>query len=331
VGVDDSFFDLGGDSLSAMRLVAGIGAAVGVDVGVRVVFEAPTVAGLARRILLERAPESTDPFNVVLPIRPEGTEPAVWCVHPAIGLSWSFWPLVRHLSGRPIYGLQAQGWDQTTPLATSVPAIVDDYLERILEVQQRGPFVLLGWSFGGVVAHAMAAELTRRGHDVALLALAASYPAPLAEIPGSDEYIAEEDVISLVRQKAEERWGNVLDNPDYNGLEKTGAAIAKNNVELLQGFTSPVYAGPAVLIIPTVDDPWSPQQYAAAWAPHLSGTVPLHLIETTHEGIGEPESMTVIGQILDRTLAMDSPFGDNASGSAGSAPHTPPDGSAPQP
>jgi acyl carrier protein len=132
VGIDDSFFDLGGHSVSATQLVARARAELGLEVPLRVVLEAPTVAGLSEWLSHDRECESVDPFGVVLPLRLSGSKPPLWCVHPGGGVSWSYWGLIGHLQDRPIYGLQARGLDGTTSLATSVPAMVNDYLEQVL-------------------------------------------------------------------------------------------------------------------------------------------------------------------------------------------------------
>jgi thioesterase domain-containing protein len=194
--------------------------------------------------------------------------------------------------------------------------MVEDYVEQILAVQPHGPFLLLGWSFGGVIAHAMAAELTRRGHDVALLALIASLPAGsapatramagIAEPTGPDEPPSEEVLAGLLRAHAETRWGrDLIDDPAYAAVENTGAAVMANNIAIMRDFVSPVFHGPTIVVIPTVDEPLSPEQQLSVWAPHLAGPVAAHLIPTTHNRIDEPDQMRAIGHILN--LALQSP------------------------
>jgi len=226
----------------------------------------------------------------------------MWCVHPGGGLSWGYWGLIGHLQDRPIYGLQARGLDCTTPLATSVPAMANDYLEQILAIQKEGPFFLLGWSFGGVVAHAIAAELNRRGHEVALLALVASAPARGDEPVVSSQSISESDFLSALCTLAKERYGITIDDPAYESFAKAIAAVMKNNTEIVKDFASPIYEGPSVLFIPTIDEAWSPERHIFEWAPYLKGPVSAYHIEGTHADMDRPESMATIGRILDRAL-----------------------------
>ncbi|MEU1866242.1 amino acid adenylation domain-containing protein [Streptomyces gardneri] len=186
VGVDDGFFDLGGHSLLATRLIAGIRRAFGVDLGIQALFEAPTVAGLAARLADDGPTTGTgDSLGSLLPLRPRGAlahAAPLFCVHPAAGISWVYAGLLRHLGPeRPLYGLQARGLTPQELPAAGLDAMVKDYLAQLRSVQPEGPYHLLGWSFGGLVAHALATRLRAEGQEVALLALMDAYPHLLTE------------------------------------------------------------------------------------------------------------------------------------------------------
>ncbi|HET6706752.1 amino acid adenylation domain-containing protein, partial [Amycolatopsis sp.] len=142
-GVDDDFFHLGGHSLTATRLVSRIRATLGVELGVRALFERPTVAGLAER--LDHAEARDSAFDPVLPLRTGGDLPPLFCVHPVGALSWSYVGLLPHLDPRrPVYGLQARGLAGDEPLPASLEEMAADYLGRLREIQPAGPYHLLG-------------------------------------------------------------------------------------------------------------------------------------------------------------------------------------------
>jgi thioesterase domain-containing protein len=98
-------------------------------------------------------------------------------VHPGQRIGWVYAGLLPHLDPEvPVYAVQARGLAGPTELATSVELMADDYLAQIRSVAPTGPYRLLGWSFGGMVAHAVAERLRADGETVELLAILDSYP-----------------------------------------------------------------------------------------------------------------------------------------------------------
>ncbi|AOD24505.1 non-ribosomal peptide synthetase [Rhodococcus sp. p52] len=177
VGVDDDFFDLGGTSLLATRLLPALGERLGRRVPIASIFTHPTPAELAAHLSSGESEESNgidEAFRVLVPLRP-GTGTALFCIHPAAGLAWPYSALAHRLDDdRPVYGLQLPALSGG-PRHDTITALARHYVREIRRVQPHGPYHLLGWSLGGVVAHAVAVELRRDGEIVDTLALLDSH------------------------------------------------------------------------------------------------------------------------------------------------------------
>src|SRR5579859_3638068 len=135
---------------------------------------------VGQQLVLECA-TGQDPLGNPVRIRGEGSRPPLFCVHPAAGVSWAYSGLLRYVDDRPVYGLQARWLADPRHAPGSLAEVVGDYLAQIRSVQPHGPYALLGWSLGGVIAQQIAVSLQQSGEETALLALMDSYPIP----PGS--------------------------------------------------------------------------------------------------------------------------------------------------
>ncbi|MFI2606494.1 amino acid adenylation domain-containing protein [Kitasatospora sp. NPDC018619] len=314
VGVDDNFFELGGHSLLASRLVAGLRELVGEDggIGVRTVFEAPTVAGLAER--LDRGP-AAESFPVLLPIRTRGSRPPLFCVHPAAGISWVYTGLLRHLDAeQPIYGLQAPGLADPQAQPASVEELARTYLARIRAVRPEGPYALLGWSFGGSVAHAIAALLREQGEEVRLLALLDAYPG--TGEPGPEQWRDDPAQLAVILDSLGHPAGEVTawpaDEDGYAALVRdgegpltglSGAGVARvvsvfqSHAELSHELPLPGYDGDALFFTAAKDRPADAPD-PESWRPHLGGRLDVHEVPSTHGAMTSAEALAVIGPVL---------------------------------
>jgi thioesterase domain-containing protein/acyl carrier protein len=183
IGIRDSFFDLGGNSLLALRLMAKIQQHFTVNLPLATLFHSPTIEELAPRLTPSLSSIKKADWSALVPIQPDGDKPPFFCVPGVGGNVLYLYDLARFMgTEQPFYGLQSIGLDGKTPPYTTVEAIAAHYVEVILSVQMEGPYFLGGHSFGGMVAFEMAQQLHKAGHDIAcLMIFDMSAPTPRTE------------------------------------------------------------------------------------------------------------------------------------------------------
>jgi amino acid adenylation domain-containing protein len=168
ISVTDRFFDVGGHSLMAERLLARVNTRWQKSVLLSVFLQEPTIERLA--VLLGES--ASRPWNPLLPIQSTGSQTPLFCVHSLGGEASIFRALARYLgSDQPVYGLQAPHPSDIGDQYVSIEAMASQYVSAIRTIQWMGPYFLAGYSFGSTVAFEMAQQLKRRGEQLALLAL----------------------------------------------------------------------------------------------------------------------------------------------------------------
>jgi amino acid adenylation domain-containing protein len=181
IGIDQDFFGLGGHSLAAVRLVARIRERFDRELPLTALFQGATVETLAA-MLRRHAPVASR--RVLVELRAEGVEPStgprptpLFCIHPVGGNVLCYLELVRRLDGSgPVYGLQSPAPDAEGRRPDRVEALADCYLEAVRRRWPEGPYRLLGWSMGGLVAFEMARQLQAAGAAVEQLVLLDTAP-----------------------------------------------------------------------------------------------------------------------------------------------------------
>ncbi|MFI8008252.1 amino acid adenylation domain-containing protein [Streptomyces sp. NPDC086010] len=168
IGVRDDFFDVGGTSLSAIKMAHAVTEAFGRHLPVAEVMTRPTIEALAA-LLREDGAGSTP--GSLIEFR-AGAGPRVVCVHPAGGTAFCYLTLAEHLPPEAgLYGIQSPGVNPGEDVLPTVEAMAEEYL-RLLGPMDDGPVVLTGLSYGGLVAHRMGEILGRSGRcDVSVVLL----------------------------------------------------------------------------------------------------------------------------------------------------------------
>ncbi|CAB3758845.1 Acetyl-coenzyme A synthetase [Paraburkholderia humisilvae] len=174
IGRDDSFFDLGGDSLLAAAMIAEVQQATGATISLATLLAAPSVAQLATHIRGSHAGEIAA-SQIILPLR-AGTGAPVFWVHSMAGSVMECLAVIHTLrTPRPFIGIHARGLNGEAPPLQNVEQMASSYIAEMRSVQPHGPYSLVGYSFGGLVAYEIAQQLHRAGEQVEMLCLVDTY------------------------------------------------------------------------------------------------------------------------------------------------------------
>ncbi|ORI12807.1 hypothetical protein BJD99_02785 [Rhodococcus sp. 1163] len=315
VGLDDDFFELGGNSLIATQAVARLRRVATSDVRVQWFFTDRTVEDLARRIDefdSEATRSAGDALDILLPIRDHGDVAPVFCVHPMLGFAWPYAGLMSFLDeDRPIYGLQSPGLSMSEEVPTSIHEYAARYVVEVRRVRPTGPYHLLGWSLGGVIAHAMAAQLREAGDTVTLTMMDSVLHIERSEFEAELKSL----LVPVGVIEEDESTPTVLSTEQAT---RAAAAIVQGPVGLTVGQVHSVYKSavaspgqindykPARLDVPLLyftAGRTHPEdvEAAAQWTDHVVEVREV-VVDAAHEDMTGAEALALVGPILNEYL-----------------------------
>ncbi|QMU71794.1 non-ribosomal peptide synthetase [Streptacidiphilus sp. P02-A3a] len=342
VGVDDSFTDLGGNSLTAMRVIVRLREDHGIAVAFRDFYQHRTVADLARAIDpavaadLVPAPaadpaRATDGFaDPVLWLRREGGRPPLFCVYPG-GAQWYVHLAERLAEDRPVVGLEWPGLHLDVASPQSIGSVAEQFLGRIRAIRPTGPYHLLGWCGAGPVTSELAHRLHRDGEqltfalldpaldshtrrnlwaEVAMFARGEDLLRKLDLAVGEEEIVLLQEEFLKVLDYVIDEGAKLVPSPGdtfWAGRLKAWRELAQATL----GYRHRPYPGRMHLLIGDelaggahdVNSGQSYRDYLARWGELTPGGLEVHRVGGDHLGVLRPPHVAGLARLIDGLLA----------------------------
>ena len=250
----------------------------------------------------------------VVPIQPRGSKVPIFCVHPYTGLVFCYRELAR-LLGRhqPFYGLKALGIEDGQEPLTRVEDLATLYLAAVREVHPQGRYILMGWSFGGMVALQMAHELKTQGEQVAFLGLLDTYT--FSHLPDqpilSQKVVVQGETLSIslgeLRSLPLEQQAVLIceqvkqTNLIPSEIERL-LRVQSSNYEAMRNYSPPFYPGTSFLFraekgVLSFSQDVSALEPTLGWAEAIAN-IELHTIPGYHEYMVDQPNVSILAQKL---------------------------------
>jgi thioesterase domain-containing protein len=327
VGVTDNFFDLGGHSLLAVRMEAHIRRELGRELPLALILQAQTIEELAGVLRQQSGARGPSPL---VRMQTDGDRPPFFCVHPAGGNVACYSGLARYLGfDQPFYGLRASLLEGEAGGSVRLERMAAHYLEAVRSVQPAGPYMLGGWSMGGVVAFEMAQQLRRQGEQVDVLALIDSH-AP--NVASSSRERNEDDLLHqftwyLGRLFGMEAWLMQNDIAESRGIEEQLRALLaegaraglvptdlgmeqvtqlfqvfRMNVRAMLDYEPQPYAGRVTLLRASQQLADPPPPASNGWQELAAGGLEVHTVPGDHYTMMKEPQVHVLAGLLKACL-----------------------------
>ncbi|MGB3208607.1 MAG: amino acid adenylation domain-containing protein, partial [Crinalium sp.] len=319
LGITDNFFELGGHSLLAVRLFNEIEKICGVSLPLGTLFKSPTIEALASFI---REEKWSAPIEVLVKIQSGSSRKLpLFCVHAVWGNVLFYQQLTKYIPpDQPLYALQAQGLDGKKPPLNRVEDMASHYLNEIRNIQPHGPYLLAGYSFGGLVAFEMAQQLHAQGQKVAMLILLDTISPNLSKVRPSSAQSLWIHLSRIGQLKPKEAfqyiWGrinyrliknnptqfiknSIIENSNQTQLLTPAIIeVAQNNHQASENYQAKVYPGKLILFrpkLPSMDRVLCPDHLG--WEDVVTEGVEIHTISGDHGMFIEPHIQVLAKEI----------------------------------
>ncbi len=300
IGVRDNFFEMGGHSLAAARLMGMVEKEFGKKLLLTDLLQAPTVEELVALVRLETPSAAR---SAVIALQPLGTKPPFFFVHGLGGSVLRFRDLARHMApDQPFYGIQAQGLDGTQSCLRSVEEMADLYLSHLRIAQSEGPYYLGGYSYGGYVAMEMARRLLGQGDEVRSLIFLDTYAVESKSLVERFLSLSAGQKIAYVKRRAERYRKGIKRRFDFMFLPLAVKEVRRTLAAAEAKYAVRAYPGRILLFrasergLRGLDDP------TGGWNKYAAGGVEVHEIDGDHGNVLNEPNVQLLAQELRKCL-----------------------------
>ena len=339
VGVYDNFFELGGNSLLAIHILSKLHDILQVKISLDNLFAADTIAELAE-IVAQLQSQHTTVFpgtnvdtidqQIASPLVKIqlGSKQPLFCVHPIGGGVLCYVNLAQYLDpNQPFYGLQAAGLNGEEEPCSDIKIMATRYIQALQTLQPQGPYLLGGWSMGGVIAFEMATQLQSQGQKIALLALidaiapiSSTEPTDIDDVTLLSRFVQDIFGLSLEypdfsverlkQQSPEQRLAYVLEQEQISNLPiRHLFNVFKTNFRAMQSYLPPVYGDRVTLFKASEQFAQDYQDPTMGWGQLTTKEVEIHIVPGNHYTIiGKPHVQVLAERLrvsLDQAQAIE--------------------------
>jgi surfactin family lipopeptide synthetase A len=328
IGIEDNFFELGGHSLIAVKLLGEIDLIWHQKLPLATFIAAPTINQFAKIL---RQEQGSTTWSSLVPIESRGSRTPLFCIHPVGGNVLEYYPLAHQLgAAQPIYGIQSQGLDGIQAPLTQIEAMAANYITEIKTVQPDGPYLLVGYSFGGLIAFEIACQLESRGEKVNLLALLDTESPSLLNvrpslfktlnihlrnfqqlnIPDKIKYIQDRILFRLIYQNKENSQKEFMIDNWAVDLPPEYLQVLEANFQSGENYIGKFYPGKITLFRSSIQPITQALHPDLGWS-DLAGAVDVHDIRGHHSDLLKEPHIQALAQEL--KLCIDAASGNHCS------------------
>ncbi len=298
ISVRDNFFEIGGHSLAAARLMGMVGKEFGKKLLLTDLLQAATIEELVALVRLETPSAAR---SAVIALQPLGSKPPFFFVHGLGGSVLRFRDLARHLApDQPFFGIQAQGLDGTQPCLQRVEDMADVYLEHLRVAQPVGPYYLGGYSFGGYVALEMARRLRARGEEIRALVLLDTYAVESKSVFERFLSLSTEQKIAYLKRRTRRYQKGIKRRIDFMFLPPAVKNVRRTLAVAESNYKLEAYSGRIFLFRASEKGLRGLEDPTGGWHKYVAGGLEVHEIDGDHGDIlNEPNVELLAGELRD--------------------------------